>query len=179
MKKILSALLIILFLLGVSACANDSQGEQNQPMSSQPAAPNNNMKPSVPAPKGFGLVYKGVVLIPGGEYPRGELPEPEYYYIDATDAQGGETVIYNFHDLELSVYRTGNTAVIHKISVINPYLKTREGLALGDPLADVVKIYGNIYTVDGDVWSFTNDRTEFTVLTQDGFVAGIEYRLRG
>ncbi|MBO5891624.1 MAG: hypothetical protein J6Q30_02790 [Oscillospiraceae bacterium] len=167
MTKLLSVLLAMAVLLGLSACGNNAS----------PAAQStetNNVQTSVP---GYGFVFQGVILIPGDAFAADKLSEPQYIYTQTNSVLGGKDTFYNYTDIEVVVYDDGKTAVIRSVMVLSPNLKTSEGMALGDPLEHVTKLYGNSYTQIGDEWLFTKEKTVLAILTQDGFVAGIEYRL--
>lgn len=176
MTKILCVLMIIAALLGLCACGNDTQEDHPNPTNTQ----NTEQGADVQSPAGgFVFVYNGVELIPGAEFPAEKLPQPQYFYTAPNCALDGNDTVYNYTDIEVAVYDDGKSAVIQNVYIINPNLRTPEGLALGDALTEVKKIYGDTYTVNGAEWQFVKGKTMLAVLTQDDFVASMEYRLVG
>ena len=172
MRKLLSVLLAIAILLGFSACGNG--GSENQPLQTTQNALSGDAQNSAAC---YGFVFQSVKLIPGDNLAAEKLPQPHYTYTKPNDVPGSMDIFYNYKDIEVIVYDNGEASVIRSVVVISPALKTPEGLALGDPLERVVRLYGNNYRHDGDIWLFSSGKTALAVLTQDGFVAGIEYRL--
>lgn len=120
--------------------------------------------------EGYGITFKGVALVPGSQFDADKLPQPQYSY-----TQSGNS-FYNYADLEVVVSHAGDAAVIQRVTVISLNLKTSEGLAIGDPLEQVKKLYGDHYTQCGDEWLFCKGNTTLVILTQDGLVAGMECR---
>lgn len=165
MKKIASILLAVVMLISLCACGTDSGAGDTTPQT----------KPL----EGYAFVYKGVELMPGAEFDAKALPDPEYIYTAPNCAFDGNDTVYNYVDIEVAVYDDGKKAVIQSVYIINPNLTTPEGLALGDDLAKVKKLYGEEYTVEGAQWQFKKGNMYFGVLTQDDFVASMEYRLAG
>lgn len=165
MKKIAILLLAALLLVGLCACGNDPAPADTTPQT-QP-------------PEGYAFIYKGVKLMPGATFDAAALPDPEYTYTAPNCALDGNDTVYNYVDIEVAVYDDGKSAVIQSVYIINPNLTTPEGLALGDELNKVKEIYGKEYTVEGHQWQFAKGNTIFGVLTQDNFVASMEYRLAG
>lgn len=165
MKKIAILLLAVLMLISLCACGADSDPVDTTPQT----------KPL----EGYAFIYKGVELMPGAAFDAAALPEPEYFYAAPNCALDGNDTVYNYVDIEVAVYDDGKSAVIQSVYIINPNLTTPEGLALGDDLAKVKQLYGEEYTVEGAQWQFEKGNMYLGVLTQDDFVASMEYRLAG
>lgn len=174
MRTLLCVLSVITILLVLSACGNDNRG--NQPNQTIQSTQTNDIQTSA---TDYGFVFRSVILIPGSDFVAEKFPEPQYTYTRDNSVLGGKDTFLNYTDIEVTVHDDGIKTVIHRIVVISPDLKTPEGLALGDPLEQVTKLYGDNYVQDGDLWLFSKGETMLAVLTQDGFVAGIEYGLTG
>lgn len=174
MRKLLSVLAVVAILLVLSACGNT--GQENQPNQTVQSTQTNDIQTSA---AGYGFAFQSVILIPGSDFTAEKLPEPQYTYTRDNSVLGGKDTFHNYTGIEVTVHDDGIKTVIHRIVVISPDLKTPEGLALGDPLEQVTKLYGDNYVQDGDLWLFSKGDTVLAVLTQDGFVAGIEYCLTG
>ena len=177
MTKILSVFLAAAMLLCLCACEKDDQEIQpnNTTTQSTPATDHTEQSPVA----GYSFAYKGVELMPGGGFSEEKLPQPQYSYTAPNCALDGNDTIYNYTDIEVAVYYDGKTSVVQSVYIINPNLVTPEGLALGDDLTKVTKLYGDTYTVNGAEWQFVKGNMILAILTQDDFVASIEYRLAG
>ena len=169
MTKLLCVMLAMGILLGLCACANNAPPNE-------PATQNSEINGEQDSLPGYGFVFQGVELVPGEPFAAEDFPEPQYSYTQTNSVLGGYDTFYNYVDVEITVHDDGKSAVIRRVIVISPDLKTPEGLSLGDSLEQVTKLYGDINTKDGDIWLFSKGKTALAVLTQDGFVAGIEYR---
>ena len=165
MKKIAIILLAAFMLVGLCACGADNQPADTAPITQKL--------------EGYSFIYKSVELMPGAEFDAAALPEPEYTYTAPNCALDGNDTVYNYVDIEVAVYDDGEKAVIQSVYIINPNLTTPEGLALGDDLSKVKSLYGEDYTVEGAQWQFKKGNMYLGVLTQDDFVASMEYRLAG
>lgn len=176
MKKLLLLVLAACMLLSLWGCEKDEK---------DPVETNGTVAPPTQAPtqnspeKGYVFVYKGAELTPGAQFQSDALPEPEYQYTAPNCALEGNDVVYNYVDVEVAVYNDGKSNTIQSIYIINPNLTTPEGLALGDDLAKVKQLYGESYTQNAAEWQFAKGNMILSVLTQDDFVASIEYRLAG
>ena len=176
MRKILSIFFALLMLLSLCACGEDTP-LQTQPDETIPSTAPSTLEQIVG--DGYGFVFKGVTLTPGAEFSGEGLPEPQYFYTEPNCALEGDDTIYNYSDIEVAVYNDGKKSVIQSVYIINPNLTTPEGLALGDDLTKVTKLYGETYQVNGAEWLFAKGNMVLAILTQDDFVASIEYRLAG
>jgi len=176
MKKLMVLFLTACMLLSLCGCDKDEK---------DPVETNGTEAPSTQAPtqnspaKGYAFVYKGAELMPGAAFQSDALPEPEYQYTAPNCALEGNDVVYNYVDIEVAVYSDGESNTIQSIYIINPNLTTPEGLALGDELDKVKQLYGESYTQNAAEWQFAKGNMILSILTQDDFVASIEYRLAG
>lgn len=168
MGKLLSILLIMAVLWCLCACGGNTPEIQPSQTAATNAKPPKNEDSPV---SGYGVVFQGISLVPGGSFAVEKLPQPQYSYTQGND------MFYNYTDLEVTAYNDGKVTVIRSVIVISPNFKTAEGLALGDDLEQVKVLYGSNYTQNGEEWLFYKGNTILAILTQDGFVAGIEYRL--
>ena len=54
-------------------------------------------------------------------------------------------------------------------------VKTAEGLKIGDSFEKLTELYGNDYTVNGNIYKFTKDGTALSILIKNNKVNSIEY----
>ena len=169
MKRLLIVLLAALMVISLAACGEPQQG--NQGGSSEPSQAG----PVV----GYGFVYEGVELIPGGSFDVTALPECEYTYTTPNCALDGMDTVYNYGDIEVAVYTENGSNIIQNVYIIDPNITTPEGLALGSDISEITKLYGSEYTANGNEWHFAKGNMILAILTQDEYVVSIEYRIAG
>ena len=176
MKKLLLLILAACMLLSLWGCGNDENQKDSVGTNGQETSTTQTNKP---IQTGYVFVYKGVELTPGVQFKADILPAAEYEYTTPNCALPGNDTVYNYVDIEVAVYSDGKSDIIQSVYIINPNLTTPEGLALGDDLAKVKQLYGDSYTQNAAEWQFTKGDMILCILTQDDFVASIEYRLAG
>lgn len=188
MKKVIAMALALLLLVALTACGGnntdvdpnlaitkptdshngETEGEkQDQPQDQLDAA-----KDQV-----FSFTWQGVTMVPGQPFDASVLPEPASVYQVPSCAVEGTDNVYNYETFEVTAFKDSNGETIYCIYFIDPNLKTAEGLATGDPLADAIAIYGTDYTVDGTAYVYTRGNTQLRLITQDENVISIEYLL--
>ncbi len=125
----------------------------------------------------FCFVYEGAALVPGELADLSALPK----YTDVSEvpscAFDGNDNVYNFRLFELTTYFDGNEERIYSIYFTDPNLPTAEGMRLGDTVDDMKALYGEDYTAEENVYTYTRGETSLYVITQNDVVVSIEYRL--
>ena len=178
MKKLLLLILAACMLLSLWGCGKDEDPKNTEDKGGV-GAPSTQETEKKPVNIGYVFTYKGAELTPGIQFQSDALPEPEYQYTAPNCALPGNDTVYNYVDIEVAVYSDGKSDIIQSVYIINPNLTTPEGLALGDDLAKVKQLYGENFTQNAAEWQFAKGDMILSILTQDDFVASIEYRLAG
>lgn len=125
----------------------------------------------------FSFEYEGVSLTPGEPVDHSTLPE----YSDVAEvpscAFGGNDNVYHYDMFELTAYFDENVERIYAIYFIDPNLPTTEGLSLGDTVDDMVSLYGEDYTAEENVYTYTRGETSLIFITKNDIIVSIEYCL--
>ncbi len=179
MKKILALTLALMLLVGLTACGG------TEPENTQPTPPTGNENPAtdpvktpeVQTAEGFSFPFQGMDLIPGAAFDKSAMPEALSQFEVPSCAIEGTDTVYNYDIIEVTVFDDGTTPLIYSIFVMDANTPTAEGLYMGDAVATVESIYGTDYTENGTEMVYEKGNTELHLLTDNGFVTSIEYRM--
>ena len=86
------------------------------------------------------------------------------------------TYIYNNFQLQ-SYENDKGKMIIYSIFLIDNQVATREGLSLYDTYDDMIRIYGNDYQNEGNLYIYTKKETDLNIVIQNGIIESIEYTL--
>jgi len=128
---------------------------------------------------GFALVYNGVTIQMDDdiEYLLTKLDEPVGIFEAPSCAFDGIDRIFGFQGIQIHTYPDGDLDRVHTVSFLNDGITTISGITLGDSWSDVVAIYGNNYTQDTGMFTYTIDRTTLSFFVEDDMVFGIIFGL--
>ena len=150
-KKLLLVLLISACLLTIVGCGKKDEKKEDS----------------------YKIEFAGVNITPGEtldlkkinkEYDKSEVPDC---------ALGGKGLVYTFEELEIS---TNEENKIYSVYFIDPNMKTKEGIALGDEVSAVKKAYGDKEIKDG-VLKYSKGKVEINFNISNDVVDSIEYLL--
>ncbi len=148
-KSVLFVLLISVLLLTVG-CGKDNKKEE-----------------------GYGLTFDGVKVVPGEKIDISKFKK-EYETSEVPNcALGGKGVNYTFEELEIS---TSEDGTVYSIYVIDPNIKTDEGIYLGDTVETVKEKYGKADLLSGII-TYKKGGVELTFVIDKDKVVGIEYNM--
>lgn len=186
MKNWIALLLLMFTLLGMSACS--AAAEEPGPEQFITAPTDGSTTPAgavLTEPQEtaatdtadlYCFTYEGVVLTPGEAFDASVLPQASSVYQVPSCAIEGSDNVYSYEAFEVTAFDDGNGERIYSIFLIDPNLKTAEGLALGDPEENIEQLYGSGYTKEGTAYVYTKGNTVLFVIVQNESVASIEYR---
>ncbi len=183
MKKWIALLLVIFSLMGLSACGAGDEEAGTEPRITAPM--HDGTTPSEPAPTEpqgadaldlYSFTYDGIALTPGEAFDAAKLPQAKSVYEVPSCAIEGTDNVYNYETFEVTAFDDGSGERIYSVFLIDPNLKTAEGLALGDKVEKIEQLYGSGYTKEGTAYVYTKGNTILFVIVQNEAVASIEYR---
>lgn len=184
MKKLIAMLLCVLMLLSLAACGAEEESNADLVITrgTEAAEETDAVEEGTEADQTvsdgpFVFVYEGVKLMPGQAFDDSILPEAESVTVVPSCALEGTDNLYNYGSFELTAMDDGYGEDIYSIYFIDPNLTTPEGLALADDESKIVELYGEDYEQDGSSYVYTRESTMLVIITQDGVVTSIEYRL--
>lgn len=125
----------------------------------------------------FCFVYEGAELIPGESFDKSALGKYSEVSEVPSCAFGGNDNVYNYEMFELTTYIDEDVERVYSIYFIDSNLSTTEGLCLGDTVDDMESIYGKDYEEEETACTYTRGETLLCIITRNGIVVSIEYRL--
>ena len=185
MKKVIAMVLALLLLTALVACGGNNTDVDpdlvittpgNTPTDGETEGGKQDQQ-ETPQASVFAFTWQDVTIVPGEPFDLSALPEAASVYQVPSCAVEGTDNVYNYETFEVTAFQDSNGETVYCIYLIDPNLKTAEGLATGDSLADAIDIYGTDYTVDGTAYIYTKGNTQLRLITQDETVISIEYLL--
>lgn len=175
MKKLYLILLVLIAFIIFTACDSG----QNEDESNGEPTPEVNDGPKNPTAFSFKM---GEVLIEMDEdisniinrlgEPLGILEQPSCAF-DGTDR------IFSYPGVQIYTYPKGNADHIHTIGFFDDSIVTTEGkIRLGSSIRDAIETYGDNYSFETGMYTFTRGLTFLEFLVDDNdIIIGITYRL--
>lgn len=103
------------------------------------------------------------------------LGESQDYFEAPSCAFQGLDKIYYYSGIELNTYPLDGVDYISSINLIDDSVSTMKGIYLGSSLEDVTTAYGDDFTEDMGLYTYTLGETELTFLVEDNAVTAITY----
>jgi len=204
MKKIPIFIFIIAVLFVITAC-NDGQGadvpetpgssssqngENPSSTGTDPNTPDNgddngngtdpNSGGDPQTPLSFSFTFRDVVIDMDEDidYVISQLGEPRGDLHVPSCAFDGYDRIVGYPGVQITAYPGGENHYIFNISLIDDSVRTPEGeIRLGSTVQAVLDAYGDSYSYETGMYTFTRGLTSLEFLTEDNIVIGITYRL--
>ena len=152
MKKIVSLILIVLFITACSA--KDSKKDE------------------------YYLTYNGHDIKLDTVYNENTHGKSNDSFESANCAFGDRDVTYIYNDIEVETYgNKNNELIIYTIRLTSENVKTNEGIGLYDSIDDAILKYGDKYSKDDNKYTYTKGSTSLIILTDNGLIESIEYQL--
>lgn len=127
-------------------------------------------------PEEYCFVYDGLTINPGSVFTR-ELYGIELEYSEvASCAFEGLDKTFKYEHYEITTYEENNNDIILSIYFLDSYVKTTEGIGLGDSYDDMIEIYGSNYSVNGIEYTYNIDKVNLVFLIENNFITSIEYK---
>ena len=118
-----------------------------------------------------------VKLVPGEKFDASVLPAPTTTFEVPSCAFEGTDKVYNYETFEVTAFNDGSNELIYSVYLIEPTVKTPEGLAVGDDAAQIEKLYGEPMQVNANEWVYTNGKVDIYIIVNNETVMSIEYRM--
>lgn len=143
MKKVLGIFLAMVMILCMAGCGQSSSS------GSQTNTSDNN---SANSGRDCSYTIDGVQLVPGEIWGPSleKLGEPDNYSEAASCYYDGLDKIFTYDGFEIRTYPDKEKDRILDICISSDKYKTDEGLAVGDTLEDINRVYGDRYILSGN-----------------------------
>ncbi len=180
-RKIIILIAVLLVVGALTACSQkeptptvDNPGP-TKPTATQPDP--TQTVPNSPDAAEYYFMADTVKLIPGEKFDAAALPEPSATFEIPSCAFEGTDKVYNYETFEVTAFNDGTNEVIYSVYLLEPTVKTPEGLAVGDDAAEIKKLYGDPKQVNGNEWVYTNGKVDIYMIVNNETVISIEYRM--
>ena len=103
------------------------------------------------------------------------LGEPVSSYEAPSCAFQGTDYIYTYDGFQINTYPLNDVNYVSSVVLISDAVSTPEGLEIGGTLEDMVAAYGEDYTEEYGMYTYTRGDSQLAVLIGDGAITSIEY----
>ena len=83
--------------------------------------------------------------------------------------------IYSYAGFDLYTYPKGDVDYVNSIYFTSDAVSTPEGIRIGSSLDEVLAAYGDQYTEEFGVYTYTKDQSTLSFIVTDGIVESVEY----
>ena len=102
------------------------------------------------------------------------LGEPVSSYEAPSCAFQGTDYIYTYDGFQINTYPLNDVNYVSSVVLISDAVSTPEGLEIGGTLEDMVAAYGEDYTEEYGMYTYTRGDSQLAVLIGDGAITSIE-----
>ncbi len=127
---------------------------------------------------GYVFNYKGYDITIDGSFNEGlseKLGEPLSYYEAASCAFEGLDKVYTYSNVSIKTYPQKDKDLVSNIGLMDDSVATKEGVCIGDSKEDVIKAYGDQFTMKGNMMVYGKDGMNLGFIVENDAVAFIEY----
>ena len=103
------------------------------------------------------------------------LGEPVSTFEAPSCAFQGTDYIYTYDGFQLNTYPLNDVNYVSSVVLISDAVSTPEGLEIGGSKEDMIAAYGEDYTEEYDLYTYTRGDSQLAVLFGDGAITSIEY----
>ncbi len=133
--------------------------------------------PSIPSDR-FYLEFDGIPIIPGDEYPALFLPAEDSSYTVPSASGDGSNRVYCFEGVEITTFSDEMmTQYVLSIYIMDDRIHTPESVSIGDSVDQVLAAYGKQENDQSGVLLYRKNGTVLEIITVNGSVTSIEYRI--
>ncbi len=161
MKKIIPILLLITIVFLTASCGNketkDDNNEKNMPEST------------------YSLKTDERTIDLNTEFTKDTYGEPLDYSETASCAFEGLDKTYTYEQYEITTYPKDDKEYIYSILLLDPNVKTTEGVAIDDSKDKMIEVYGEDYQEEEGNYTYTKGKTSIVFVIQDDKIISIEY----
>lgn len=83
--------------------------------------------------------------------------------------------IYSYQGFDLYTYPKGSADYVNSIYFIDDSVSTPEGIRLGSTTEEMLAAYGEDYTEEYGVYTYTKDKSTLSFIVTDGVIESVEY----
>ena len=180
MKIALFTVIILTIVCSFTACKEPEKGpEESSTAATTASSVISAPQAFVPAENGFVFEYDGtrVVLGTAADAVISALGEPRSVFESPSCAFEGIDKTFFYNDFYIQTFPWENEDYISVVHFQTDGVGTVEGLYIGMDAGDMFRLYGEVYTKDLGMYTFTKNGAELAVLVEDGEIVQITYYL--
>lgn len=83
--------------------------------------------------------------------------------------------IYSYNGFDLYTYPKDGVDYVNSIYFLDPSVSTPEGIHIGSSVDEMLAAYGDNYTEEYGVYTYTNEKSTLSFIVTDGIIESVEY----
>lgn len=83
--------------------------------------------------------------------------------------------IYSYNGFDLYTYPKDGVDYVNSIYFLDPSVSTLEGIHIGSSVDEMLAAYGDDYTEEYGVYTYTNEKSTLSFIVTDGVIESVEY----
>ena len=83
--------------------------------------------------------------------------------------------IYSYNGFDLYTYPKDGVDYVNSIYFLDPSVSTPEGIHIGSSVDEMLAAYGDNYTEEYGVYTYTNEKSTLSFIVTDGVIESVEY----
>lgn len=103
------------------------------------------------------------------------MKDPIDKYTSPSCAFEGDDTVYDYGGYQITTYLSGGTEIFTGFYLIDPSLSTKEGIHIGSSFDQMIVAYGDQYTEEYGVYTYTLGLSDLSFVIVDDTVTSIAY----
>lgn len=104
-----------------------------------------------------------------------ESEPPLDKYTSPSCAFEGDDTVYDYGTYQITTYLSGDTEIFTGFYLIDPSIATKEGIRIGSSFDQMVSAYGDRYTEEYGVYTYTLGLSDLSFVVVDDTITSISY----
>lgn len=125
----------------------------------------------------YKFFYSGVNVTPGSDFDSSLINEKANKSTITSCAFEGLDNVYTYSNVEITANESNDKEMVYSVYLLDDSIETPEGVKVTDEKSDMIDAYGDNYTEDGGIYTYTSTskdvKLNFTI--NNGVIVGIEY----
>lgn len=123
----------------------------------------------------YKFVYSGVDVTPGLDFDSSSIKEIVNKSTITSCAFEGLDNVYTYSNVEITTNEANDKEMIYSVYLLDDSIETPEGLKVTDEKSDMIETYGENYTEDGGIYTYSSDEVKLNFTINNDVIVGIEY----
>lgn len=123
----------------------------------------------------YKFLYSGIDVTPGLDFDSSSINETASKSTITSCAFAGLDNVYTYNNVEITTNKNEDKEMIYSVYLLDDTLETPEGIKVTDEKNDMISAYGNDYTEDGGIYTYSSDEVKLNFTINNDVIVGIEY----